>query len=453
VAFGEDCLATTDDAGAVELRDVRSGRVLRKLSGHKGAVVALAFSPDGKRLASAAADGTIRLWDPASSANVRVLKLLEQAHPTWLAFQPKGHYLCSGGLRTGAIGGMSTVVWDCEGGTAVAATGGAHASGCFLPDGSAALLGHVSGSVWLSSVADVEQKRKAAQGKVEAGAEVGHVGVTPTRAVVPGGHQEGIWGVAASPDGRWVGTAAHDGSVKVWEARTMRLVHTLEGHSAIAWCVAFSPDSKRLASGGDDVFLWDVASGRELHRFDGHKAMVSSVAFHPTEPWLASSSLDGSVRLWDHNAAKPLGELHHFGGFVRCLAFRPDGRWLAATCHDHRVALWDFGERDGAATPRPPDRLLRGHTSAVCSVGFSADGRYLASGAGEGVVILWDGGTFERVVALEGGGGEIRSVCFSRDGGLLGCGAFGPGPPGAARHSVWDLERLRASLREMDLDW
>jgi WD40 repeat protein len=237
--------------------------------------------------------------------------------------------------------------------------------------------------------------------------------------------------------------------LKLWDAQTLKLVRTLEGHRGVVWCLAFSPDSQTLASGsaGDkfgEVKVWDVTTGRQRHHFDGHAGLVTRLAFHPHWPWLASGANDGSVHLWDLAAGRSLGLLHQFAQSVHGLAFRPDG-WLAAACHGHRVALWELGE--ASSLPKPPDRLLTGHTGEVWGVGFSADGRYLASGGDGGVIILWDGDTFARVVTLRGGTAQIRGISFSHDGQLLADGAYG-GPP-----IIWDLAHLHRSLQEMGLDW
>jgi WD40 repeat protein len=263
---------------------------------------------------------------------------------------------------------------------------------------------------------------------------------------VPGGHVHTVWGVATSQDGRWVATASHDGTVKLWDAQNMQLVRTFTGHSDIVWCVAFSPDGKRLASGGADLKVWEVATGRELYDFDKHKRMVSSVAFHPNGRWLASGSYDGTVRLWDVAGGRSLGLLHQFGQVVNNLAFRPDGRWLASAGQDQQIHLWDLSQ-GLPALPAPPDRTLTGHSATVWSVGWSADRLHLASGSEGGVIILWNGETFQKVVTLRGGTGQIRSISFSRDGSLLAGAAY------VSATIVWDLPRLRQSLRELNVDW
>jgi WD40 repeat protein len=450
IAFGPNVLAFCGPDNTVEIRHLDSGQTQQVLRGHVASITVLAFSPDGRRLFSGSLDGTIRIWDPITGKEQAVLREssdFAKAVPTSLAVDPRMRYLVA---FNGQVHG---VVWDLRLEAAVA-----HfhwpvgvCCGNFTPDASALLLGTLQGAVLLCPVAEIEKARATAQGPAQGSAPSGLVRLDPTTTVVPAGHASTVWGIAASPDGRWFATASHDQTVKLWDAKTMRLARTLTGHKSLVWCVAFSPDSKSLASGSateqsGEVRVWDVETGQLRHCFEGHDRLVVSLAFHPERPWLASSSNDGSVRLWDFRTGKALGLLHHFDRPVYGLAFRPDGRWLAAAVHDHRIALWDLGPSPGL--PAPPDRFLTGHTGPVWSVGFSADGRYLASGSEQGVMMLWNGETFAGVVTLRGGSGQKRSVAFSHDGQLLaGAGYL------SATTVVWDLAAMRRSLAELNLDW
>ena len=271
--------------------------------------------------------------------------------------------------------------------------------------------------------------------------------INPYNVVVPVGHLTTVWGVAASRDGRWLATASHDASVKIWDAQTMTPRHTLFGHKNLVWCVAFSPDGKYLASGSvGPIKVWDVATGRLVHDLvgDGPQMLVTYLAFHPRQPWLVSSADNGAIRHWDLASGRQLGVLYRREGLVHGLAFRPDGRWLAAAGGDNHVLLWDLQKPLGDLSR--PNKVLAEHPAPTWSVDFSADGKYLASAGAEGRVVLWDAGTFSPLARLPCGTRKLRCVTFSADGGLLAAVGF------TSPLFVWDLDAVRRTMRELKLD-
>jgi len=441
LAYGAESLAVSAADGAIAIHDPGSGRRRRMLRGHSARIVALAFAADGRRLASTAADDTVRVWDVNTGTETAVITG-EGLGAAFAAIDRTGRYAI-----TDMVPGSA--VCDLSAGTIAFRVPQAGTSGRFSADGSEFLVGTSEGTVRRYTMAAVDPARGAYPGRSGA-APRGDPAELKSYVQLVHGTEGPIWGMAASPDGRWIAIAGHDAIVRLRNARMLTQVRSLTGHSDLVWCVAFSPDSKLLASGsanerGGEIKVWDVETGRQVFDLEGHAGLVTGLAFVPGRPWLVSGSKEGTVRLWDVTSGQSLGVLHGFDARVSGLAVRGDGRWLAAACQDGSVAVWDVSRL--AAPPAAPDHVLVGHNAPVHSVAFHPDGRWLASGSELGTIILWDGDSFQKIVRLRGGTGQIRGLHFSGDGGLLATWPY------QAPTIVWDLTQLRRSLGAMGLDW
>ena len=226
-------------------------------------------------------------------------------------------------------------------------------------------------------------------------------------------HSNGIaYCVAFRPDGKQLATAGgYDNTAKVWDVSNGREVLTLKGHTSDVDCVAFSPDGKWLASSSWDntLKLWDAANGQLKLSLIGHTERVEWLAISPDGKRIASASRDKTAKVWDATTGKEILTFNGHDDPVIAIAFSPNGKWIVSSGWDKLVKLWD--STNGHVT-----HTLTGHTEMVRSVVFSPDGKRVASASDDRTVKIWDAETGRKLLTLSGHTNAPFGVAFSPDG-------------------------------------
>ena len=380
IAFSPDgrLLASGSADNTIKLWDAASGQELKTLLGSSGRVNSIAFSPDGRTLASGAGDSLIRVWDVEKGVELRRLKG-HTADVNAVSFSPNGKVLASGSHD------QTVRIWDVQSGEELSVLTG-HAcdvsSVAFKPGGRILAsgsrdnaIGSSKGTIKLWDVGSGKEIRTLNHDWLD------------------------VYSLTFSPDGDMLATGDEEGEINLWEVDTGKKIRSLilQRHSIVS-ALAFSPNGRTLASGdwNDTARLWNIESGAQLQTLIGHSSSIDSLAFSPDGRILATGSADFTIKLWDLSTNKEVRAILPHTASVNAIALSPDGKEIASA-----VSSSGFFHNN--------------------QVAFTVNGKEVVSGGGADVVKVWN---IER--------SEILSLTHSVD-----------EDEGFHKIRLWDVERRK----------
>jgi RNA polymerase sigma factor (sigma-70 family) len=438
-------LASAGTGRGLCLWDAVTGQLVHELAEVPVQVHALAFSPDGRWLAAPDGESHLCLWDVATARQVRQLAGNVSSGPIGLAFSPDGTRVAA------STDGRAVCVWDVATGKTICKLDGHDGNVlaiAFSPDG----------RLLATSDGRVVRLWDAARG-------------TPQGALT--GHTDRVWSLAFAPAGArgrtgtpLLASGGMDQTVRLWDVARHKQLRVLGESLGPVWAVAFAPDGRTLATGHASAdgrtYLWDVATGKELRHIATGAMRVQALAFSPNGDTLATSGpIVSAIRRWDPATGRERQPLAGPRGTPYRLAFADDGRSLFVASHDHTLRRWDWA-RDSEETllswdnraawdtavaigparamaagydfeartirvwgpdPGAEPRTLGERRETVWALAFSPDGRYLLSGS-DRTIRLWDVWAGKELRRIEDLDDGVKVLAFSPDGRTFASGRW-----------------------------
>lgn len=422
-------LASAGSDRTIRVWDTTKGTTIAILQGHTSTIWQALFTPDGKQLVSSSSDRTIRVWDIATSKELRKLQLHGTSVIRAIALSPDGAYIASAGNSSDRTIHITELATGKKFKSYTNAHSGTIYELQYSPDGKGIASVASDRRLKLWDAGGVGKQQDVAAGT----STVYSVAYTPdNKALLTASydqtirffrnpdavaqetylsHFDRVAASALSHDQKWVATAdAKSTWVRLWDAKTGKLIRNIQGHTSGIRSLNFNVDSTSIVTGSSDgtVKLFDPKTGTTQKTIQAHTMPITAAIFHPDGKSFATASWDRTITLWDTSTGQALRTLKGHTRVITNLAFGNQGQWLASSSVDKTAILWKVA--DGTQL-----RVFKGHPDWLYSVAISPDGTTLATGGWNNEVRLFSTSTGVRLRTLAGHTSAIRSLAFSPD--------------------------------------
>lgn len=409
---------------------------LMTFRGHTGEVRAVTYSPQGSWLATGGEDGTIRIWDPQTGAELHCLTGNHESVNT-LAVSPNGKRLAAG-CYGHVVELWNTVTWQIS--HVLEGFDDEITSLSFSGDGSRLAVGCRDSKTRIFEVDTSTILITLSQEKDP----VYHIALTPDGRYLAtvGGRDDPcdcsarVWdlengnliqrmpgtreihAVAFSPDGRWMATGGQEEVVHIWDWREGHLLQTLTGFTRMIQSICFSHDGRKLAACSREglIRLWSTETWHEEQIVVGHTGILHDLAFSPDDTLLASVGEDTTCRIWGVDTLSRESLVTHHVDGVLVAELSPDGKTLAS-CGSHDLIIQLRDPFTGTIK-----KELDGCTNYIQCGCFSPNGHWFAASGDDRVVSIWDAASGKQEVSLSGPLSRVNTLRFSKDSQWLACG-------------------------------